>query len=170
MRTAVFAMLMLASAPGLVRAHVVGSSYEQQVGDYTVDIGYDPGAAVPGGRMLLDFRLRDTASGVAVPFDDVWVRVGQGKETVLATGVMQPPLGPTTVVLMAPPLGEDLVVNVRYEKRGDALAEASFSIPYDPAAKSASLFNPLSLGVGALAGAVLALGGVFSVKRFLSQA
>lgn len=170
MRVAILTLAVLWCVPGFVKAHVVGTSYEQQVGEYTVDVGYDPGAALPGGRMLFDFKLRDTATGVEAPFDDVWFRVEQDKQTVLATGVMQPLLGPTTVVLMAPPLGGDLLVNVRYEKGGEPLAEASFPIPYDPVAKSASLFNPLSLGLGAIAGALLALGGTFAVKRFLSQA
>lgn len=169
MKTAAFASLFLLFLAGVARAHVVGQSYEEQVGDYTVDIGYDPGAALPGGRLLLDFKLRDTVSGVEVPFDDVWVRVEQDKQTLLATGVMQPELGPTTAIIMAPPLGSSLVVSARYEKGGTPLAEASFSIPYDPAAKSASLFNPLSLALGAVLGAVLALGAALSVRRYLSH-
>src|SRR3989344_1463756 len=85
----------------LAYAHSEGTSLEKQVGDYTVDIGYEPEELRTGERLLLDFNLLST-EGSPVDFTSVWVRLEEGGESVVATGVAKPAVGPATLLLKLP--------------------------------------------------------------------
>ena len=139
---------VLLMVPLVASAHSDESSFETRVGAYTVDIGYDPATAQAGERLLLDFKLLD-AQEYDVAYDQVWVRVEQSGNTILATGVARATLGPTTVLLLTPSESGPLTISARYEKGGKPLAESSFMLAVVSEATSTKLL-PLAIGLLAL--------------------
>lgn len=122
-----FSVLLL--TPMVLFAHGSGASYEVLVGEYIVDIGYEPEALQAGERVVFDFNLLggDRASE---PFDSVWVRIEYEGEVLLATGVAQPEYGATSLLYVVPAeVQGDITVAVRYEREGTTLAETNFPLP-----------------------------------------
>src|SRR3989344_1729945 len=87
------AVMTILLGAALAYAHSEGTSLEKQVGDYVVDIGYEPEELRTGERLLLDFNLLST-EGSPVDFTSVWVRLESEGETLLATWVANPESGP----------------------------------------------------------------------------
>lgn len=119
---------VLLMIPFIVTAHTNGASYEQVVGPYTIDIGYDPIAPYGGDRMVFDFGTF-SRDGKAVGFDYVWVRIESNARTILATGIARAEFGPTSLLFALPnELEGEITVHARYQKAGDVLAEVEFPI------------------------------------------
>jgi hypothetical protein len=143
----VFFVLMCVAAfvlPLCTSAHGLGLSWERQVGDHTVDIGYDP-VPMEDTRLLLDFELwGDTEKTIAVEYDRIWVRMQIAGQTIFATGIGKAPLGPTTLLLLLPQgLSGEAEILVRYEKEGAVIAEALFPMTVAPMEQKASESLPL---------------------------
>lgn len=115
------------SGASMVHAHTEGASFEQVVGTYTIDVGYEPEKPTTAERIVFDFDLRD-ADDARVDFDSVWVRVEQDNRLALATGINRNTVGGATLVWI-PPIASDAHMTVRYLRAGSVLAEASFVLP-----------------------------------------
>jgi hypothetical protein len=109
----------------------MGASLERTVGEYWIDIGYDPVQPRGGDRMVFDFNLADAAAtSTRVQFDYVWVRLQNENQTLLASGIHRAEIGPTSLLYSLPRNAKgELTMHVRYQRGNDALAEADFIIP-----------------------------------------
>ncbi len=137
-----------------VSAHPVGFSWEKTNGNYLMDVGYDTDVFIAGEYVRFDFALKDPATKDPRDFTQAWVRItdSDGKRTLLATGVYNQSIGPTTLLyLFAEPGPHSLEVSFR-DKDGNDLAVGSFPLVVKPADGGGSV--PLQI-----AGAVLALIG-----------
>lgn len=158
-------VLLLLVVPFFAAAHAGGASYEEVVGKYIVDIGYDPVAPRAEDRLVFDFNLWEAVASTTADFDYVWVRLEHEKKTLIATGIAKADFGPTSLLFLLPKdLAGDLTVSARYQSREQAIAEASFSIPIEPRSKEVSDYLPSAYG--ALLGALGAGLGAFFIRRF----
>ncbi|MEK7505493.1 MAG: hypothetical protein AAB597_01150 [Patescibacteria group bacterium] len=120
------AFLMSFTLPVGVFAHSSGVSFEQKVGAYLVDIGYDPEALVTGATQVFDFSLKK--NGQAVEVASIWTRILWGEKTYLATGVNVPDLGkPTLLFTFQNPGAYSLEASFRSQSGGE-LVKTSFPI------------------------------------------
>lgn len=118
------------SLPFMASAHAWGASLEKVIGDYHIDIGYEPPVLMGGDRVVFDFTLLQATASTSVPFDYVWVRLRANDQAVLSTGVHKAELGPTSLLLeLAEETEGDLEVYVRYQKDDEKLTESEFVIP-----------------------------------------
>jgi hypothetical protein len=157
----VAAILFGLMAPLAVYAHGSGASLEKVVGEYWIDIGYDPVQPMGGDRMVFDFNLAEAAAtGTPVDFDYMWVRLQSDKRTLLATGVHRAEIGPTTLLVALPKDSKGaLGLSVRYQRGIETLAEADFEIPVAPYEDPRWWWPFVGVGtITALAGVVLAVG------------
>lgn len=139
MRSVLIAFMAMMAFPLIVSAHASGASIERPVGNYFVDIGYDPAIVSEGDRVVFDFtelldleaiRMQATTT---VDFDYVWVRLRDSDDaTFLATGIRRADFGPTSLLMTAPDDTDELRLSVRYQKGEETLAEADFTIPVEP--------------------------------------
>jgi len=159
-------VVMMSCVPTLVSAHGDGASFETIVGDYLVDIGYEPELPTSGERLVLDFSLRE--QDAEAPFDRVWVRIEQYGKTVLAGGIGHAPIGPTTLT-MTPAREGELKVYARYEQSQKTLAEVSFPIAVAPASENEGvmpwMYDALLAAAAAFGGFVLGRRTVRSVEK-----
>ena len=146
----------------LAYAHSEGTSLEKQVGDYVVDIGYEPENLQAGQRLLLNFDLLDTEERPK-DFTSVWVRLEEGSESLLATGVAKPAIGPATLLIKLPASG-GVTLYARFERAGTVLAEASFPLSVGEGEQSGS-DGSRKLLLGGLAGLIVGALGAFFLKR-----
>lgn len=149
--------------PFAAYAHSFGSFYEETVGPYLVDIGYDPPAPPGGSRLLFDFSLyADSERTASVEFSSIWVRLEHNGELLLAGPIGRMLLGPTTLVVRMPQEEGELTVHARFEQESNVLAEVSFPITIaEPPQES------IDWRVWALAGlGAFALAGYFYRRRF----
>ena len=146
-------------------AHTTGVSLEKDLGTYRVDIGYKPAPLVSGDRAVFDFNLKQLPNLDSVSFDYVWVRVEYNKQTLLATGVARADIGPTSLLIALPNTIKDaIVLNVRYQKGENALAETEFTVPITP--QNTVPWGPIfALIMGICIGATAALGIRFVYPR-----
>lgn len=149
-------MILLASffsVPLAVGAHSLGASFEETVDGHVIDIGYDPPSPVAGDRLVFDFSLREPDTRDITHYKDIWVRVSQDDQLLLATGVSESSFGPTTLLLRIPDNAKGpLTVSVRYEDTDKSLAETEFTIPVLPQESNSWLIPWVIAG---LAGCVL---------------
>ncbi len=114
----------------IVHAHAVGQSLEKKVGNYVVDIGYDSldPNIVAGEPVRFDFLLWNEDRTEVPEFTDVWVRLAPNTPGVTFAGdIFQPQYGPTGINYVFPHGGNYELV-VRFQKKGDTLAEAAFPL------------------------------------------
>lgn len=151
----VAALLNIFANPQQALSHASGISFEQVVGEYRVDIGYDPAALVVGETDVFDFALFNAATGEILHFDELWVRMVHDGRTILATGLRESAFGRTTLLYVFPYPGE-YAMQVSFRKDGETIAETLF--PFSVSKQDASLIasNYAYLAVGSLFGACLA--------------
>lgn len=134
MRVIAFAAFSAFLFPALLFAHGMGASLEAVVGEYTIDIGYDPREVRAGERVLFDFSLLEKE--LPAEFDRVWVRMKSGDVTYLATGVGKAAIGPTTLLLVLPEeAAGTLQLLARFEREGIPVVEKDFSVDVLPASQ-----------------------------------
>ena len=146
-------------------AHGGGESLEKVVGEYRIDIGYDPAIIEAARPSFFDFDLLFNETGGRSEFSDIWVRIMKGKQTVFASGVHKPSFGNTTMVYTFSEGGE-YSIDVRFQNEGGKIAEASFplTVQSTPSATgSGSGISFLWLVIGAAMGVV---GGFFMAFAF----
>lgn len=121
----VLALLM----PFATDAHGMGASFERDVGEYRIDVGYDPAQVRAGDRILFDFGTLWKNGELFTDFDHVWVRIEFEGKTVLATGVKRAAFGPTSLLYVIPADYEgEIILDVRYEGPDGTLADTEFTL------------------------------------------
>lgn len=148
---------------GVAAAHGTGASLEKMVGEYKVDIGYDPPVLEAKDPIYFDFTLL-SETGERAEFSDIWVRVMKGKQTAFATGIHKPSFGNSTMIYMFPEGGE-YELKVRFQNEGEALAEASFPLAVEKAATGAGFPGFIWLAAGLFGGAIAGFLVGFAGKR-----
>lgn len=128
MRIGTVLILGVLCMPLLADAHGTGPSFEQTVGEYIVDVGYEPEALSGGDTLLLNLGLLHAADRTSADFSSVWVRLKSGDRVLLATGVHASAEGPTTALIEVPKNISSLTVLLRYENDDESLAETSFDM------------------------------------------
>lgn len=122
------ALVCAFAVPAFVGAHASGASFEEQVGAYMIDIGYDPISPTGGDRLVFDFGTF-TKNGAPADFDHVWVRIEYESRTILATGIARADFGPTSLLFGLPSDAEGEVrVHARYQKVDETFVEVEFPI------------------------------------------
>ena len=111
-----------------VYAHVTGASFNSTSSPYVFDIGYDPVTFTAGEYERFDFILRDEKTGNPVPFDQIWVRITNDDNTLLATGLFHQTIGPTTLLYVFPAPGSYKVEPSFRDADGNEIAVTSFPI------------------------------------------
>jgi hypothetical protein len=161
-RTLVIALISLAT-PLIVSAHTTGASWNSEVGQYTVDVGYDPVTFTAGEYTRFDFLLwRGAANtGEEAPYAQIWVRITQqdGKHTVLATGIWHQPIGPTTLLYEFQEPGVYTLETSYRDVDGNDIAVASFPISVASPRSSSRALIPSAIAfiAGCCCGGVLFL-------------
>jgi hypothetical protein len=150
-----------------VHAHSYGSFYEETVGPYLVDIGYDPPEPTTQGRLLFDLNLFEAGDKTSpVEFSSVWVRLEHNGDILLAGPIAKMPLGPTTLVVRVPERGGELVVHARFEDGSTVLAEVSFPLLVTEAPSDGTAWQIFALAGGAL----LLVGAALLLRRGVGAA
>lgn len=150
--------------PALALAHSDGNSWEQVFNQYKVDVGYDTASFVVGEPVHFDFNVTREQGGQDVDFADAWVRVTQGETTVFAGGIHKPSIGPAGMTFTFPQAGA-YSMNVRFEKTGESLVDATFPMTVNAPAVPKKHFQPLTLVAWAGWPVALCVGAYFVYKR-----
>jgi len=145
-------ILLSLLVPFVALGHGLGVSYEETVGEYSIDIGYEPEAITSESRVRFDFGIFDKTTGEEVEYSDLWLRINEGNQTVFASGIHSPEFG-TAGALYVFPGGGSYEVSVRFQNGGDQLAEVSFPVEVADASESSS--STSTLIVAGLIGVVL---------------
>lgn len=156
----VVAGIFLCAVP-VAYAHPVGFSWEKPTGQYLMDVGYDTDVFIAGEYVRFDFALKDATTKDPRDYAQAWVRITDkdGKRTLLATGVYNQSIGPTTLLyLFGEPGPHSLEVSFR-DKSGNDLAVGSFPLTVKPG-EDGNLWMQI-------AGAVLVLVGVSGAGYWL---
>jgi len=152
-------------APFFAYAHGTGESLEAEVGEYLIDIGYDPPTIESDDPVVFDFILKQGEA--EAEFDSVWVRIySKEREVVFAGGLDRGEAG-RTVLTYAFPRGGEYSLSARFQKNGAALAEQEFPIAVvSPRESGVSRRDTLLVACSFAGGALLVAGYSFR-KRFL---
>lgn len=160
-----------ASQPSSAFAHGEGKSYEETVGNFLVDIGYNPPQPEAGSPVSFDFNLIDKTSGQPAPFTDIWVQVIKDGETILATGIHKQEIGATTLLYAFPQAG-DYEVAVRYQDADKEIVQASFPLTIAalsteaPKTQEQTARNiPAVWGIGGFIAGAFIPGAILTAKR-----
>ena len=153
------------ASPAIATAHATGASYNQTIGAYTADIGYDPVTFTAGESTRFDFKLWKgaTTSGEEAPFAQIWIRIVRDKNSVLATGLWDQPIGPTTLLYEFETPGNYVLEASYRDASGNDIAVASFPISVMAANQNSLLANI------AICASLIALGafaGILVMKYF----
>ncbi|XKT74456.1 MAG: hypothetical protein ACJKTH_03815 [Patescibacteria group bacterium UBA2163] len=113
-------------APGVVGAHSWGTSHEDEVNGYALDIGYSSPAPEVGEAVIFDFEILRNQERFH-DFSDVWVRIEGERGTTLATGVHNAEFGGSRLSYVFPYAGE-YTVSARYQNEDEAIASTEFTL------------------------------------------
>lgn len=159
-----FSIALISLVPGVLFAHGSGASFESRSDQYVIDIGYDPDPPQAGERILLDATLLFADGNRTAEYDRVWMRLEVNKKTVVATGLAESSIGPTTLLVHVPSeLNGDAILTARFEKDDQTIAEASFPFTIAPSSEKDS--SPLYLMTVAILSGLVG-GGVLSWSLF----
>lgn len=150
-------------------AHGTGASFEKVIGNYKIDIGYDPVIFTSGGVHRFDFDIFDSKTNNNVDFSDVWVNISEGSKTVFASGIHRSDLGIAGMTFVFPNKG-DYTLSVRFEKGDNNIVESTFPVkvlegvpPTDGLKNTNGSFGVLVAGV---IGFVLGIVAYSFVKKY----
>ncbi|HEY4496954.1 MAG TPA: hypothetical protein VI432_02290 [Candidatus Paceibacterota bacterium] len=109
-----------------VIAHGNELSFEKQVDDFLIDIGYGESQITAGAPTRLDFNIVDTKKNETVEFDNVFVRINEGEKTIFAGSILKSIF--SRGITYTFPHGGDYELYIRFQKDTDAITEAAFPI------------------------------------------
>ena len=111
------------------RAHVSGQTIEKNLGEYSVDIGYDSPDINPmaGEPVRFDFRLYKGEKKELVEFSKMWFKASLGNVPMIAGRLAKDELIPTGLLFTFPQGGE-YDITVRFSDKDKTLAETTFPI------------------------------------------
>lgn len=144
-------------SPAAAFAHSAGYSFEQKVGNYKIDIGYDTKPIEANAPVTFDFNIKDVKTDEYLDFGDAWVRFENENTTYFATGVYRQPLGATTLVYTFSKPG-NYSMYVRFENKDQQIVEATIPITVNPNSEQDSnnpLFQLPAVAIGLVLGIVL---------------
>ncbi len=152
-----------------VFAHGSGGSFEKGIGNYLIDIGYDPEKPETGVPVRLDFELFDKILSADAPFSNVWVLIEKEKQTVFTSSIHRPEFGKTGLLYTFGEPGT-YTISARFQNNEDNIVETSFPLDVLSASpldgKSSESDTSFLWGVfGLLVGAVLG----FVIKRKINN-
>lgn len=151
---------------GPAYAHETGASFTATTTQYAIDIGYDPASFVAGQSVRFDFVLNEEKTDAPVAFDQVWVRITDADNTLLATGLLHQSIGPTTLLYVFSDPGSYKLESSFRNADGDEIAAATFPIHVQSLRQGYWSYGIL-LNCGVLiAGVVL---GVVLAKLFIKK-
>lgn len=160
----IITLLCFFAVPLTAAAHPYGESFEKQTDEYLIDIGYNVTDFIANSSTLFEFDLLDGEE--LAEYEDVWVRISKGNQTVLATGVNKSDFGGARLTFVFPEPGE-YEFSVRYQEGTDALAEATFPINVQRNPReSGGDFGSTGLIIGAgFAGLIVGAGAMRLIAR-----
>ncbi|MCE9541465.1 hypothetical protein K8R03_02800 [Candidatus Kaiserbacteria bacterium] len=136
-------------------AHVVGLSWTATTSPYVIDIGYDPNEFQVGLSARFDFQLLEEKNSDITAYDHVWVRLVRNEKTLLATGIRQQQLGPTTLLYSFLDAGTYKIEASFRDKEGNDMAVASFPFSISSSGSGGSVLPSTGIFLGgALMGAL----------------
>ncbi len=126
--TAVFLLLIGTSFIPSAVAHTNGASYEEVVGDYLLDIGYNPETIFANDVVRFDFGLYpiDQPTESTDVFSDVWVVITQESELVFSGNLHRPSFNVIAFSTIFNQSGE-YKLHARFEQSGEYVAESTFN-------------------------------------------
>ena len=119
----VFSLVFAAIASG----HGRGASLEEKVGEYLVDIGYEPETLQSEESAVFDFSLLSAENGEEVDFTDIWVKVSKGNRAYFASGLAKARIGKTAMTYVFSE-GSEYTLFVRFQNEGEKIVETSFPL------------------------------------------
>ena len=140
---------VLVALPSTALAHASGTSFEQVIGPYRADIGYDPDALVAGAAQVFDFALFNAATDEQVPVEEIWVRIVEGERTLFASGLRESDFGRTTLLYVFAKEGAHTVA-VSFRAKGTTLAELELPLSVEASQGTGLSFDAISAALGAL--------------------
>lgn len=164
---AVSILLTYLLSAGVVLAHGgADQSFEVQVDEYLIDIGYLPAEFQVGESALFDFNLSHQDSKEDVDFTDIWVRIVLGEQTVFATGIHKANIGQTVTTLTFPQSG-DYELHVRYQHDGKKVAEAI--IPFSVKGEEKQAQDIAGAFTSGLIGFVIGIASILILLRIIKK-
>jgi len=155
------------ASPLSVSAHNVGRSFEQEVGNYFIDIGSSELSIRAGEPAAFDFDILAKDSKEPAPFASVWVRVEDGRKLLFAGGIAKASIGKTVMTYSFPHKGA-FTLSVRFQSEGGSLAEASFPLtveqPLSASGTQKFSFSRDLIG-GGLAGLIVGFAASFMFRK-----
>lgn len=125
MRFLVLAAVLL--FPAVTFAHAAGASVERLVGEYVLDIGYDPQYPNAGEPVRLDFSLYNKDKRTAVPFTSIFVRVEGSKGLLYAGSIHASEFGLTGFALYLPEPGS-YTIQARFQDGDTTIVEGAIPL------------------------------------------
>ena len=119
----IIAVLFVGSAT--TSAHGSEESFEKQVGNILIDVGYSTANFTTDASVVFNFDVKSEEEEVF--FTDVWVRIVKDTSTVFATGVHNARLGGALMTYKFPGAGQ-YELSVRYQNDGKNVVEATFPL------------------------------------------
>jgi len=118
-------LLLQGAFLGAVSAHTGGFSIEKEVGDYLLDVGYNPEILVENSQVRFDFAIYNNISGQEISFSEVWVRIENSDRLLFAGGLNKARFGATGLSYSFPEAG-NYTLSVRFSGATSTLAEDEF--------------------------------------------
>jgi hypothetical protein len=145
------AACLLALSPAPLSAHGI-NFLKEAVNGYLVDVGYNVIIITPGSPVVFDFLLWDEEETQTKEVSNVWARIeDRNGRSHLNVNVGQPVFGRLALLYAFPSAGA-YTLEVRYERDGEVLAEASFPLTVEASGGSAGTGDSSDFFVGGIFG------------------
>ncbi len=162
-----FALLILASPAW---AHGTEKVLNQDSGNYTLSLSYDPFELVLGEGVPLGFNISPKNGTSAVDYSNAYVKITppKGEDFIFAAPISKAEFGVTSVLFKFPGSG-DYKISASFRRGTDAIAETDFVLnvpaPKTPASNGPGIpFNKEALMIG-LGGLILGYGLSLVIKK-----
>ncbi len=162
---ALCAVALFLHAPS-AEAHLVGKSFEKQVGEYLVDVGYDVFELQPNQKTIFNFALVQNAgksNWEYAPFNKIFVSFRQGDREILGKAITLNAPIPAYAPFTFPSAG-DYTLAVRFQDDNRLLAETTFPVAVGSGFSVEMLGFQLLLALNAVGLVIIAIGYLRSRK------
>jgi hypothetical protein len=140
----------------LISAHSDETSLEKQIGETTIDIGYDTDPIASGQPVRFDFSLWNNSKTTPVDFSVVWVKISSSDGSIPFSGYVGAPNFGSSNISYIFAYGGSYEITARFEKGEDILAEASFPLTVTGASATGNSTRNIALSgaIGFLLGGI----------------
>ncbi len=122
----IIAVLLCGLVPVLAFAHTDQKSFELEIGNYFVDVGYDEDFGV-GKDTLLDFQIFQVSTDTPFEYSSMSVSVGSGSTVQWSRTIKKPDLG-KAITSIVPAESGHWELRVIFTSDSTVIADASFPI------------------------------------------